>query len=1128
MSRKALLLLWFCWLFQLHGSISAAQPSISLNRDNITIQAALLEISEQINYSVGYEEGILEGNRKISLHLVNKSLPDALEEVLKGTGCSYSIKDRHILIERKNRQEVPPQEENLVTIRGTVVESLAPLVTLPGVSIQIKGTFSGTITDADGNFSIRTKPGSTLIFSYIGYKKQEITVSNKETIEVVMQTDESTLEEIVVVGYGTQKRANLTGATATISAQSIENRALADIGYGLQGLVPNLNITSGAGDMGSAPAYNIRGATSINTSGSPLFVVDGIPVSSLREINPADVESITVLKDAASAAIYGARAPFGVILVTTKSGKKDSKPVISYSGLFSWNAVTYRPNQVNSLKFAEVFNEAADNARAGHPFGDDVIEGITNYMNDPANSPYIAEDKLKPNNWFGHGSYANTNWFDEFYKQWSGNQTHNLSIQGGSKTVAFYLSAGLYDQDGMMRYADEKFTRYNVTSNLSVEILPWLNVGAKIRFNNRTFDVPFKYANYYATINTLWPNIPVKTPYGHFTEESQLGYLQDGGRDNDSYNDFWTTLLAEVKPLKGWKINFDYTYNGYWGRRTSAKTIVYTDHVDGTAKIIDQSTPTRIWESTYDDRYTTLNLYSSYEYFVKGHQFKIMAGFQNELKTLYAIHGDRENLISQEYPAINNATGMTNLANYKSHWSTVGYFGRFNYDYKEKYLLEINARYDGSSKFARGHRWGLFPSISAGYNIARENFWEPLLPYVNHLKFRASYGSLGNQTVANYQFVTLMEARPDLAYIINDERPFYIIPPRTSSPDITWETIKTFDIGTDIYLFNNKLDISFDWYRRENQDMLGPAEQLPGVYGISRDQVTKKNNADMLTKGFEVTVNWRDRIGKVGYNVGLNLADWKAKITRYNNPTNILSTYYVGQTFNEIWGYQTVGLFQNASDVYDVADQIYLHTEWYPGDVQYADLDGNGYIDDGEKTATNPGDMRVIGNSTPRYTFGITLGADWNNFDFSMLWQGVGKRDAWLSGSRFWGVVGDVWSSNVYEETLDYWSENNRNAYYPRPYLDNKIAPKNMQVQTRYLQNAAYARLKNIQIGYSIPPKILNRISIDKARIFITGENMFTITPMIKTMDPETIGSGSSGAFYPLQKTISMGVSITL
>ncbi|WP_316814114.1 TonB-dependent receptor [Pedobacter heparinus] len=1107
----------------LQASASGFAQKISLNRQNVPLIQIFRDIQNQTGYNFLYNPQMLERSNPVTIRISGSSLFETLDRVFENQPLTYSLYNDNIVIKERKGNEALKVTPQVRLLKGKVTTKNN--VPLSGATVRVKETNQRAITDENGNFELRNvADDAVLIVSYISFVTVEIPLQGKDTLTIVLQEDNADLSEVVVVGYGTQKKVNLTGAIETIDGKVLESRPLSNVGSGLQGVIPNLNITHGPGKPGSSPAYNIRGATSINSAGTPLMIVDGVPAD-LAQINPNDVESVTVLKDASSAAIYGARAAFGVIIVTTKTGKKNAKPTISYSGLMSANALTYRPHQVNSLEFTRVYNEAADNANVGRSFNDDVIQGIKKYMEDPINNPYIQPLPTRPNEWFGEGSFANTNWYNEYYKSYGLNQNHNVSIAGGAEKILYYVSAGLYNQNGMLRYGNDRFNKYNITANISSEITTWLTMGARTRFNISSVNEPYSYGNYYNLVNTLWPNIPVRSPNGYLTEASRLALLDKGGRNENAYNDAWYTFFSEIKPVKGWKINFDYTFNPYWGKNTSVKKRVYTDYVDGSLKLIDNSFPTSVAESAVNDSYSTVNAYTSYEAHINRNNFKVLAGYQYELKKFYSISGNKADLYNDEVPTFDLAYGNANLSNAKSHWATLGYFGRLNYDFDNKYLLEFNLRYDGSSRFSDGRRWGLFPSVSAGYNISREKFWSPVSKYVNDFKLRASYGELGNQNVPNYLYLTLLNFSSNLPYILNNVRPTYLTPPGTSSLDVTWETIQTLDVGFDLSTFKNRLDVTFDWYRRQNFDMLGPSEAMPGVYGVAPP---KRNNANMLTNGFEASVRWRDNIGQINYNVKATVGDWKAKITRYLNPTQSLSTYYEGMTLNELWGYETVGLFQSQEEIASSPKQDYLSKKaWTEGDVRYADLNGDGVIDEGNKTALSSGDKRVIGNSTPRYTFGLNIAADWKGFDFNMFWQGIGKRDAWLDGTRFWGIIGEQFSSNVYEETLDYWSPTNRNAYYPKPYLSPDAA-KYRQIQTRYLQNAAYARLKNLQLGYSIPEKIAERFKFSKFRIFLNAENLFTITKMINTMDPETIGSGNQGNFYPLQRTYSFGINASL
>ncbi|WPU91465.1 TonB-dependent receptor [Mucilaginibacter sabulilitoris] len=1024
-----------------------------------------------------------------------------------------------------------------ISIAGTVVDEKGE--TLPGASVKVKSSGKGVVTDTYGKFTVDVaNENDAITVTFVGYKAKTVIVGNSKTLTIKLEPDleGQKLNEVVVVGFGTQKKVNLTGAVTQISGKELQDRPAANVGQALQGKVANLNITTTGdpGGPGTNSSFNIRGTTSLSATG-PLYVVDGIPVDNINDLNAQDIETISVLKDAASSAIYGARAPYGVILVTTKRGKKGEKTAVSLNSIVGQSSYTSLPKMANSLQFAEAYNAASVNSGQGTVFSDDIINKIRDNINKPGTWPVSTPDPANPNK-YTYASPLNTDnvdWFREYFKPWSFNQKHDINVSGGSENTTYYIGAGYYDQGGQLRYANEDFSRYNVTGNIRTEPTKWLRVGLITRFSKRNTNLPYPYAsqlgNWVHMASTRWPNWALRNPDGQFSTASNVEFLNSGGRSKNNENDLSITGSLEAEPIKDWKINLDYAYNNTASRYQDHSAYVYSWNVDGTKYNIGPSVNS-VSEGMISDNYNTVNLYSSYLKNFDKHHFKILAGTQVEVYKGYNVSGSRSDLITDDLPSISTATGTQYAYDILSQWATIGTFGRFNYDYDEKYLIEFNGRYDGTSRFREGSRFGFFPSVSAGYNLARENYWEGLKNTINEFKLRASYGSLGNQNVANYQYLATIPIGTNIGYILNGERPSYLNSPGLISPDLTWETSRTLDFGLDASFLKSRLNLTFDVYTRTTLNMLGPASVLPAALGAA---VPYQNNADLKTKGFELGLTWRDQIGSdFNYNVSVVLSDYKSRIVKYYNPTNLLSNYFPGNQIGDIWGFQTAGLIKTDNDLASMPDQSYLFGRWTKGDVLYTDLNGDNKINIGNNTLANHGDLKVIGNSTPRYSYGINLGASWKGIDFSMFLQGVAKRDLWLgggsagnnSGNLFWGFTPNF-GNNVYQTTLDYYSESNPNAYWPTPYVSSEGA-KNHQIQTRYLQSGAYMRLKNLQVGYDLS-RLLKHSGLRKIRIYFTGENLLTFSGINKNFDPEVVSGGwGTGKIYPLLKTYSLGTNI--
>ena len=1112
------------------ASQSYAQTTkISVLGTERTVAEVLEEIEQQTDFQFFYNNKIVDVNRKVSIDVRNEDVFVILSRLFKESNVRYKVIDKDVIL---TTIDVVGADQVGKKVSGKVTDHLGDPVI--GVNVVEKGTTNGTTTDVNGAYSLMlTSDNAVLQFSYIGYTTREIAVEGKSDVSVSLQEDSQALEEVVVVGYGTTKKVNLTGAVAQIDNKTMENRSVTNIGKALQGVVGNLNMTvsGNGGAPGSTMDYNVRGTTSLS-GGSPLFIVDGVPADNINNINPADVETLTVLKDAASAAIYGARAAYGVILVTTKKGAKNEKVTVSYNNVIGYNHATCIPNQVNSLDFANAYNIASLNSGQSPMFSEEHIGRIKAYMADPEHYP---SNIPNPNN-TDYWSYAtldndNVDWFRAFFKPGSWNHKHDLSVRGGTEKSNYYVGAGYYKENGLLRYGKDRFERFNLTSNLHFEPYKWLRGDIRVKFSrdkNNTVSEAYNgdIGNWVHLATTRYPNWSLKDPNGHWASTSHIYKQIDGGRTLDNTNVFSATGALEAEPIKGWKINVDYTY-----RNTARKESTHDKAViwEYTVSELPVMAPNHDAFSTLQAQtdYSSFNAYTSYEHLFGDHFMSVMVGQQLELSKYDYLTAMRRNLINQDIPSLSTAIGEQTNSQTMTHWANMGTFIRANYNYKEKYLIEFNARYDGSSKFQRGDRFGFFPSVSVGYNIARENFWT-IEHIVNSLKLRASYGSLGNQNVGDYLYLSTVNVGNNYGYLIDGVRPNYLDAPGLVSRNLTWETVSTIDVGVDASFLSNQLNLSFDWYRRTTTDMFGPANALPAVLGAS---VPQENNADLRTSGFELNLGWRDQIGSdFSYNVNLVLSDYISKVTTYNNPTKILSTYYEGQTIGEIWGYKTAGIIQTEEQLKKIPDQSYIYGNWTIGDVEYKDLNNDGKIDKGKNTKDDHGDLAVIGNTTPRFSYGISLGAQWKGFDLNIFLQGVGKRDfcpptGGNSGVFFWGFTGGF-GSNMYEETSDFWTPENTGAYYPKPYNSSEVY-KNQQPQTRYLQNAAYLRLKNFQLGYTIPQTIMSKIGLQRIRMFVSGENLFTITSLQKNFDPELLnGSWGAGKVYPLTKTFSFGFNV--
>lgn len=1059
------------------------------------------------------------------------------------------------------------RQGSAIVVTGTVTDEEAGLP-LPGLTILVKGTTTGTVTDNNGNYTIQAPNSeSILVFSYVGYATQEIEVGNQTTINVVMGPDVNSLEEVVVVGYGTQKVTNLTGAVDVVDGKALADRPSPSVSQLLQGTSPGLTFSTG--NFGFQPGANmnvqIRGLGSIN-GGSPYVVIDGIP-GDMNRLNPNDIESISVLKDAAASAIFGARAPYGVIVITTKSGRGKLKA--SYSGSVGVASPQNLPSMINSYDHAKVINEAGVFGAGGRFFPDRTIDNILAYQrgdydflrataNFPADATHF-ETTPNPNNvnqWgFNQFGNANRDWFDEYFGTGM-IQKHDLSISGGSEKTSYYFSAGLYGQTGVLNYGEDYFDRYNIMGKITTSITKDWDFTYQPRFSKSVRVLPNmdRQGSYDLIFHQIARTMPTNALYdgfGNIMIQSKIPWVNDAGTDRTETIENWHNFSTDIRPAKGWTIHGDFAMRNTDILYVSDELTVYDHLVDQSVIPSGNTIPSNTRRTHYSNLYWTSNIYSSYELKVNEvHNFKLMVGSQFEKFQNRNLSGYRTNLLVQNIPSLNTADGEIQMTEGLQTISTQGYFGRFNYNFNEKYLVELNARYDGSSRFRKGNRWGFFPSFSLGWNMDKENFWEPIKSTVNTLKLRGSWGELGNQNVSPYQDLLLIPLSGNAVnWIFNQgqSRPIgYAGTPSLVSPDLTWETARSIDIGAEMSFLNKKLKFVFDWFERTTFDMIGPVDPAPGVLGSS---VPQSNNATLRSRGWESTISYGNTLPNgLTYNVGFNIYDGRTFVTEYLNTTGVLSTWYEGREQGEIWGYKTDGLYQSQEDVDSYISQVDLTDltglAWNPGDVKYVDIDGDGFVDNGANTVDDHGDLSIIGNSTPRWQYGMNFSLAYKGLDVSMIWRGVGKRDLFFGANEniFWGFrTGN--QSSIFPEHLDYFRDTpgdmytglyegdaniNLDAYFPRPYINNAQNNKNRITNDRYLQNGAYLRLQNLQIGYTLPQAVLTRMHLSNFRVYASGDNLLTFTKLPVGIDPVAVSSAwGAGKTYGADRMFTVGLQVS-
>lgn len=1053
---------------------------------------------------------------------------------------------------------ISPSQGKGITVR--VFDVNGPII---GANVVVKGSTKGGITDFDGNIVLdNVSKDDVLVISYIGYKTQEVKVNTLSTITVNLVEDSKLIDEIVVVGFGTQKKTNLTGSVAVLDGEELAQRPVSSAAQAIQGLIPGLQVSSSSGTLDSTPSINIRGVGTIGegSSSAPLVLIDGME-GDINTITPQDIESISVLKDAAASSIYGSRAPFGVILITTKKGSKDGRVSVNYNNSFRFGKMINEKHMMNSVDFASWMNDGCSNSGQSLHFTADRMKKIEAYHNGVEIGPgtrqtsmgiLYAIDADSNGNWLdGYGSgIDDVDWYDVIYRNTTFSQEHNASVSGGSDKFNYYASFNYLGNRGFMKLSDDTYNRYNASAKINAKLSKWAQLSYNIRYIRSDYKRPSMLTDQLYTDLTrqAWPTLPLYDRNGYYVYSPSWALpLATRGDDTTQADALNQQIGLILEPIKGWITHIDFNYQvnskiNHWD-----KLYGYNHNIDGDAVITN--TDSEVHEGLSKDNYLNFQAYTEYSLnLAKKHNLHFMVGFQAEQLKRTEFGTTRQGIIDPNKPELDLTTGLSydnvvvapSIFGNRNQWQTAGFFGRLNYNYLERYLFEMNLRYDGSSRFRADNMWKLFPSFSFGWRINEENFLKNV-DWLSNLKLRISYGSLGNQNTNNwYQTYQKVYYNISSGWLQNGIKSNTTSAPGLVSTSLTWEKIENYNVGIDFGFFNNKLFGSFDYFIRNTKDMIGNAPELPAILGTG---VPVTNNTDLRTSGWEFQIGWHDNLSNgLSYSANFNLSDARTKITRYpNNPTGDLTRSLEGRYMNEIWGYETIGIAKTQAEMDEhlsKVDQSSLGSNWSAGDIMYADLDGDNRISEGANTISDHGDKKLLGNSTPRFLLGLDLNASWKGFDIRMFFQGIMKHDIATLGASEWLFGSD--SSNMWEAcglttVQDYfrdentWSvkngykTENKDAWLPRLYWGDK----NTKTQSRYILNASYLRLKNFQIGYTIPKSIVSKMYLQNVRIFFSGENLLTFTSLPEQFDPETVGtSPSSNNGYPLSKTYSFGLNV--
>lgn len=1161
---KRLLCSFVAVLFTL-TSLYAQDIKTTISAENITVKSVLEMIEQQANCSFAYKTGVFDPSQIVSINATNEDVVALLSRL---------IPNIELRVDGKTIYIYPKVEESasakFVDMRGVIVDHRGNVVL--GATIVDRATNRGTTSTVDGSFVLSGVNANSLItISSLGYKSLEVRASTSRT-EFVLEQDLLALDEVVVVGYGTSRKENLTGAVDQITAADIENRVATSIDQILQGVSPNLNITFSDGSIDGSASFDIRGTGSIN-GGEPLVLIDGVE-GEMNYVNPKDIASISVLKDASSAAIYGARAAFGVILITTKSPEK-GKTKVSYSNSFGWSNPTINTDGfiTDGLEWARLSDQLSllENTSTYLGYSEEDYAYMEARKSD-SSLPSVLIKEIDGEEYYIH--YGNTDWWDVIFQSNQFTMDHNVSISGGDDKIKYYTSARYHTKEGIYAQNPDVLRSYTLRNKIDFQL------NSKMKLTNST-NLFFSKYTYPATNNRSvsgssnsedWrkytyhasPLFEPTNPDGTIMINSaysssrdiadgsfaDLTYGKSKGEDREQ--DISNTIAFQYEPIEGLVVNGDYSLR--MGTPTSQLLLVstpYTNQPGGENILYYKESEELYKEMHWRTSYQAINGYATYTHtFNDDHNVKGLIGFNQEWRTWERTVARRSDPISEDLGSFNLASGdLVQIQGNSDEWAIRGAFYRFNYDYKGRYLVEFNGRFDLSSKFPTDSRLGIFPSASAAWRVSEERWYEPIKDVVNSMKLRASYGTLGNQDVGCYDYIATMESKSG-NYISNGSLNTYLSTPDAVSSNFTWERTQTLDFGVDLTLLGNRLVASYDWFRRDTKDMLTQGQALPSVFGTDEPM---ENAADLRTRGFELSIEWRDKFKLANrdfsYRIGFSLADSRTYITKFDNPDGQIDSYYVGKELGEVWGYSIEGFFLSDDEYLSHADQTmvnqrienyYLVNHPVAGDLKFKDLDGDGAITPGSQTLSDPGDLIRIGNTSAHYTTGISLGFNYAGFDVSVFMQGVLKQDWWPEddNSFFWGPFTRQYET-FYPKSIvdDCWTPENPDAYFPRlaVYAANEggyYEGSQLSVRSdKYLQNAAYLRVKDITISYTVPQHIVKRLheSIDKVRIYGSGQNLFTYSPLYKhnpdrTVDPEQLGDGNA---YPFSKTISFGIDVT-
>ncbi len=1102
--------------------------TLNLKLEKTTVKEVLSRIEDQSEFYFMYSGKLIDVEREVSVNIKNQKIDEVLNFLFAGTDVEYVIQDRFIVLTNDGTQSGVSSAIQQQKITGTVKDENGE--PLPGVTVVVKGTTQGTVTNLDGNYTITEVPEDAILeFSFIGLKTMDIEVGTQNTINVTMLEDAVGIDEVVVIGYGTQKKVNLTSAVQTVDTKELENRPVKSVTEMLSSSVPGLNITTTSSAPNAESEINIRGFTEFNDSGSPLVLVDGIP-QDIDFVNANDVESISVLKDAAASAIYGSRAPNGVILITTKSGKKGEKMQINFSADLTVSQPIGVPQSPSSYDFATHRNERRYNSQYSALWSDEILDRMQQYINGEITTTNIIEDDGTYGSVWEYN--ANEDHLDNAFRDNVFNQKYNLSISGGGDKTTYYMSLGHVTADGSYNSDIDWMKRYFSVIKVNTDITDWLSVGGSTKYTRQKHQRPTTGSAGQDDSSLMgnlgfMPTLPEYNDNGSPNEFSMIPSL-DGlaGSYNTTADDIWLTGMVEFKPLKGLSIKGDYSFNAYHAFKFNTELVIDCWDADG-SYVASRRSPgsDNITETSVNKYYHNLNLVATYNFNLNDHNFTFLGGYNEEKNNYNNLTAYNTDFYTSSVLSLSTTYGdNVSVDDTIYAWATRGWFGRMSYNYKEKYLLDFNARYDASSKYAEDSRWAFFPSVSVGYNVAKENFW-PLKDQISMFKLRGSWGKLGNNSGDNYAYISTMSSYSETSVLLDGGKQPYVTMPGLVSADLTWTKPRTIGFGVEAAALKNRLQLSYDWYQRTVFDQAGPAEQYPEVLGTSAPET---NNAISETRGWEASLSWSDRAfnikgSPIKYTARVGVSDYVGYVVEYEtNETGLRSSWTAGQRFGQQYGYHSLGIAQSVEQIQNT--NLWRTGDFVPGDLLLEDKNGDGLLNDGQGSYWySEGDRILLGYTYPRYRYNIALNASWKGLTISALFEGVGKETQYFANKFLFGTKNWVSQDNL---DRGYWSPDNTDAFFPRAYEKNLNQIYERYANDQYDLNLAHLRIKNVNISYNLPTSLVSKLKLRSLSVILSGENLGFIYYKAWAKEYDPIQLENSIQTYPPSRIFSLGVKL--